>query len=147
MSYIYYFNTITSIYDLTFISSFISPEQPLGAIVSMAFGPFVALGFALAHIPFYILSLIMGKIQFTLFGFFYALFDVFFNFLIAYLSYKLWYGFFRRNNSKDILRLNDIYNLRKFILVSVLVSIVSVLYLYFELMGYCISVDDFFNFF
>ena len=90
----------------------------------MAFGPFVALGFALAHIPFYILSLIMGKIQFTLFGFFYALFDVFFNFLIAYLSYKLWYGFFRRNNSKDILRLNDNYNLRKFILVSILVSFV-----------------------
>ena len=109
----------------------------------MAFGPFAAFGFALSNIPSFIINIFTGNTQLNSFNILYELANVFCNFLISYLSYKLWYGFLRQDNSKDILRLKDIYNLRKFILISILISIVSTLYLNLDLIGYCIMFNDF----
>ena len=139
----YYLINLSTVYDWAFISIFIYPGLPLGSVASMVLGPFAALGFALSDIPYFVISILSGNQQLNLLSVLYELANVFCSFLISFLSYKLWYGFLRRDNSKDILRLNDFHNLRKFILISILISIVSTLYLHFDLVGYCLMVNDF----
>lgn len=143
VSSVYYWTNLFTTYDFDFISIFMYPELVLGSVASMAFGPFAAFGFSLSHIPSFIISILNGNGQLNLFSVSYELVYIFFSFLVSYLSYKLWYGFLRRDNSKDILKLKDIYNLRKFILISILISIVSTLVLYLDLINYCVMFNDF----